>query len=127
MPLLSDSARKGLESNVNVEKVSNAFVSYTLKFKLHALKSYEKGISPKQIFLAAGIDLNLFRFDYAKNTIRRWRRIGIDNLKLERRGKSNAARPKKKKKASQTQEIAQLKAEIWILKKLQALAVKTKK
>jgi hypothetical protein len=126
MPLLSDSARKGLESNVNVEKVSKSFVSYTLKFKLHALKSYERGNSPKQIFIEAGIDLGLFRFDYAKNTIRRWRRIGIESLKLERRGKSNAGR-QKKKNLSQEQEIEQLKAEIWILKKLQALAKKQKK
>lgn len=122
MPI-SDSVRKELESNVNVEKVSKSFVSYTLKFKLHALKSYEKGNSPKQIFTSAGIDLSLFRFDYAKNTIRRWRRIGNENLKLERRGNRNAGR-RKTKNLSQEQEIEQLKAEIWILKKLQALSIK---
>lgn len=126
MAILSDSDRKKLTSNPNVEKVTNSHVAYTLKFKLHAIKSYENGVKVKEIFSSAGIDLSLFRHDYAKNTIRRWRRIGKENLKDESRGRNLSTKPKKRN-LTQEQEIAQLKAEIWILKKLQASAKKPKK
>lgn len=126
MPLFSDSDRKNLESNSNVEKVTKSHVVYTLKFKLLALKKHDQGISPKRIFTDADIDLTLFPNDYAKNTIRRWRARGAEGLKHETRGSST--KPKRTSEyASLEEEIAHLKAENWILKKLQALAEKQKK
>jgi hypothetical protein len=126
MPLFSDLNRKQLESNSHVEKVTNSHVVYTLKFKLLALKKYDQGISPKRIFSDAEIDLTLFPKDYAKNTIRRWRTRGAESLKHETRGSST--RPKRTSEyATIEEEIAHLKAENWILKKLQALAKKQKK
>jgi putative transposase len=126
MALFSDSDRKRLESNTNVEKVTKSHVVYTLKFKILALKKHDQGIPPKRIFTDAGIDLILFPQGYAKNTIRRWRKIGPEGIKVETRGSGT---PTKKKNgfSSLEQEIAQLKAEIWILKKLQASAGKQKK
>ena len=126
MPLFSDSDRKDLESNPNVEKVTTSHVVYTLKFKLHALKKYDQGITPKRIFTDAKIDLTLFPDSYAKNTIRRWRTRGSEGIKHETRGSST--KPKRTSEyASLEEEIAHLKAENWILKKLQALAEKPKK
>lgn len=126
MPLFSDSNRKALESNSNVEKVTKSHVVYTLKFKLLALKKYDQGISPKRIFADADIDLTLFPNDYAKNTIKRWRTRGREGLKHETRG--SGTKPKRTSGyASLEEEIAHLKAENWILKKLQALAEKQKK
>ncbi len=89
------------------------------------LKKFKLGIPPKRIFTDAEIDLNLFPEGYAKRTIRRWRERGEVALKTETRG---SGKPSKKSGfSSPAQEIAQLKAEIWILKKLQALANKPKK
>lgn len=126
MPRFSEQIRKRLLSNPNVESVSGSRVAYTLEFKLEALKSFADGMTSKQIFIKAGIDLSLFRFDYAKNTIRRWKRIGPEGLKLERRG-SSSHKNHTRRNLSPEQEIAQLKAEIWILKKLQASAKNRKK
>ncbi len=112
----SDEIRKKLLSNPNIKNVSESRVEYTLDFKLHSLKRYEAGATCKQIFIEAGIDLSIFRFDYAKNTIRRWKRFGKEGLKQEKRRKNSP------KKMSQEEEIEHLKAEIWILKKLQASA-----
>lgn len=125
MASFSDSDRKSLESNSNVEKVTKSHVVYTLKFKLLSLKKYEQGIPPKRIFTDAGINLLIFPDRYAKNTLCRWRAISSDGMKKETRG--SGSRKPKQKFSSPEQEIAQLKAEIWILKKLQALAKKPKK
>lgn len=125
MGLFSDSDRKSLESNSNIEKVTKSHVVFTLKFKLLALKKFKLGIPPKRIFADAEIDLNLFPEGYAKKTIRRWRERGEAALKTETRG---SGKPSMKSGfSSPEQEIAQLKAEIWILKKLQALANEPKK
>jgi hypothetical protein len=125
MAIFSDSERNELESNTNIEKVTKSHVVYTLKFKLLALKKFKQGIPPKRIFTDAEIDLNLFPNSYAKETIRRWRKIGEAALKTETRG---SGKPSKRSSfSSPEQEIAQLKAEIWILKKLQALAKEQKK
>jgi hypothetical protein len=126
MALFSDSDRKRLESNTNVEKVTKSHVVYTLKFKILALKKYDQGIPPKRIFSDAGIDLILFPQSYAKNTLRRWRERGPEGLKVETRG-SGTSTKKTSDFFSPEQEIAHLKAEIWILKKLQASADKQKK
>ena len=117
MSKFSAEVRRRLLKNPHIEAVSESRIEYTLAFKLHALKRYEEGLTCKEIFIEAGIDLSLFRFDYAKNTLRRWKRLGKDGLKDDKRGRT--LRPKK---MSQEEEIEHLKAEIWILKKLQASA-----
>ena len=126
----SDQDRKQLESNPNVEKVNKTQVTFTPKFKILALKKYEAGIPPKRIFTDADINLSLFNADFAKKTIYRWRQIkskhGDVGLKKDSRGKKSRGRPKSKGMSSE-QEIALLKAEISILKKLQALAARREK
>lgn len=126
----SDTDRKKLESNPVIEKITKSQVSFTSKFKAAALKKYDSGIAPKRIFVDADLDLSLFPDEFAKKTLQRWRRIrdkhGMSGLKNERRGSGSTGRPKKSNHSHEI-EIALLKAEISILKKLQALAEEREK
>ncbi|RCW48612.1 hypothetical protein DFP97_106316 [Paenibacillus prosopidis] len=45
---------KLLESNPNIEHVSERAISYKPEFKLHAVQAYKSGRAPMQIFLEAG-------------------------------------------------------------------------
>lgn len=127
----SESDRKLLESNPVVSKVTDSNVSFKPQFKIKAVKESLRGVSPKEIFLKAGIDLGLFNPDYAKKTIQRWRKIfddsGEEGLRSDGRGTKAIGRPKGKKFKSPEEEIAYLKAEIDFLKKLHALARKDEK
>lgn len=128
MALLSDSDRKELESNHNVLKVTGSNVTYTPKFKISAVKKYSDGMTPKEIFREAGLNLGLFEESYAKRALARWRKIhsgvGFEGLKEEKRGSGATGRPPGKKFKSQEEELRYLRAENDFLKKLHALAKK---
>lgn len=128
MALLSDSDRKDLEVNPNVSKVTKSNVTYTSKFKIKAVKLQIKGKAPRQIFMEAGINIDPFQDDYPKKCIQRWRKIfeaqGEAGLKQERRGKSGGGgRPKKLKFKNLEAEVAYLRAELELVKKLRALRI----
>lgn len=127
MGSFSDSDRKDLEDNPNVLKVTASNVSYTPKFKALAVKLAIKGKSPREIFMEAGINLELFGKEYAKSCIKKWRKIietfGEVGLKEERRGSKATGRPKGQKFKSVEEELAWLRAENDFLKKLRALRI----
>lgn len=131
MALLSDSDRQRLQNNPYVEKVTSSNVCYSSKFKIHAVRSVAKGLSPREIFMEADIDLSLFGEDYPKKCLQRWTKIvnihGENGLKAERRGSGASGRPKGKKFKSDEEELAYLRAENDFLKKLHALAAKYEK
>ena len=127
MPRFSKTTKELLERNPNVIKVSSNVI-YTFKFKKEAVKAYKSGTSPKKVFREADIDLSLFGYKYAKNSIWRWVKIvekyGIEGLREEHRGKNATGRPPKMKFKSKQEEIAYLRAENDFLKKLLALEKK---
>lgn len=131
MALLSDLDIQNLVSNPNVEKITKSNVTYTSKFKIKAVKQLLNGASPREIFMEAGIDLQLFGDTYAKKSLQRWRKIYNENgeigLKIERRGSGSTGRPIGKKFKSLEDELAYLRAENNFLKKLHALADKYEK
>lgn len=122
----SESDRKLLESNYVVSKVTKSNVTFKAQFKIKAVKESIRGVSPKEIFVKAGIDLSLFNPDYAKKTIQRWRRVydesGEEGLRSDGRGSKATGRPKGIKFKSLEEENAYLRAENDFLKKLHALA-----
>lgn len=130
MAKLSESDRKDLERNPNVLKVTKSLVTYTAEFKIKAVKSFVSGETPEDIFKNAKIDLSLFGRRYSSKSIRRWKEIvdseGEEGLKEEKRGRNARGRPKTKFH-SKDDEIKHLKMEIFILKKLHALAESKKK
>lgn len=125
-------ARVILESNPSIEKVGAKQISFTKKFKEAAIKAYQKGKHPVDIFSDAGLDSKLFLEDYCSKSIIRWtkcfEKYGKYSLTEERRGKNATGRPlgskpkKPKTQAELAARLAYLEAENEFLKKLHALA-----
>lgn len=125
MAILSESIRKKLEKNPNILKVTAKNVAYTPSFKAKAVAKYSAGESYADIFAEADIDLSLFKDDYARKSVDRWRKSleksGVQGFKVENRGRKATGRPKGKKFKSLDAEVAYLRAENDFLKKLNAL------
>lgn len=125
-----------LEDNPNVLKVGDKQISYTNKFKEAAIKAYQSGKSPYEIFAEAGFDPKMFPETYCSKALIRWSaaklKYGKKSLTEERRGRKATGRPRSSKtKAPKTQaqleaRLAYLEAENDFLKKLHALAKRGK-
>ena len=130
-------ARAILKNNASISKVGDKQISFTKKFKESAVKSYQTGKSPEEIFLDAGLDPKIFLKDYCSHSIHRWmNQIEIHGsvaLTQERRGKKSTGRPRSSNKPKELKtevamkaRLAYLEAENDFLKKLHALAKKGK-
>ena len=64
-----------LSGNPYVKKCSEKTVTYTYEFKIRVLEQYRNGVSAKEIWRRAGFDLGVWRNDYARECIKRWRKI----------------------------------------------------
>jgi hypothetical protein len=72
---LSKQQKEILKSNPNVQNVTGKQVHFTFEFKKLALAAYEDGWTPVEIFEKAGINLDWFRSNYAKDLLKNWRII----------------------------------------------------
>lgn len=111
-----------------IEKVTNSSATYSKEFKVYAVGEYMTGKSPLQIFIEAGINVNILGREQPKRCLNRWRKIhdkyGINGLLQENRGIGSSGRPSKNvltteeklKKLEQENEI--LKEQVHFLKKL---------
>ena len=129
--------RRLLETNPNVNSVSDRSIQYKPEFKVLAVKENQSGKGPSQIFIENGFDLQMIGTKKAKESLSRWRNSyqhhGDDGFFEERRGKGSSGRPltngispeKKLKKAEA--RIKYLEAEVELLKKLEELERQTKK
>jgi transposase len=131
----SESQIRQLESNANVLHVSERSITYQPAFKLAAVKSYQEGKTPTEIFLEAGFDVNAIGRKNPFNCIKRWRQLfatqGEAGLLEEQRGKGSTGRPvvdlTVEKKLEQAEaRIKLLEAENDFLKKLEALERQSK-
>lgn len=126
-----------LESNPNVQHVSETNISYTSAFRLAAVRAYQEGQTPVEIFVNAGFDLDLIGHKKPKHCLQRWRELystyGEQGLLEERRGKGSTGRkPTGESSAEDELKRAQariklLEAEIDFLKKLEALERRKKR
>lgn len=125
MAKLSDSQKKTLEKNPNVLRIKKSRITYTPEFKIKVVKAFIQGEDPGDIFKAAKFDLSLFHPRFPEKAILRWKKVydlkGEAGLKEERRGKSSPGRPRKNF-ASIEEELEFLRMEVYLLKKLRALA-----
>lgn len=119
-----------LRKNANVAKCSDKAITYGKDFKAQAVKQYlDEGASAKQIFKAAGFDLNVIGKNTPKECLGRWCQVfkikGINELRTETRGRGGG-RPRVKeltdaKKIEYLEaKVAYLKAENDFLAKLRA-------
>lgn len=89
--LFTEENMRRLETNPNVQHVSETNITYTSEFKLAAVRAYEEGEIPSEIFIKAGFDLDLIGHKKPKNSLKRWSdtyaKYGESGIKEERRGK----------------------------------------
>ena len=118
-----------LLENENVTKCSTKSITYSQAFKVKAVSQYATGLTSREIFAAAGFELEMLGRHIPKDTLKRWNKIqrikGIAGLATEARGRGGG-RPKTKDTTDRDNikrleaEVAYLKAENDFLAKLRA-------
>lgn len=119
---------KLLLKNENISKCSERSITFNKDFKIKAIKLYEEGMPPKEIFRQAKIDLGLVGKHEPKECLRRWNKIvkkrGIEGLSEHRKGGGRKPKIIDKTDADKIKrleaEVAYLKAENDFLTKLRA-------
>lgn len=117
-----------LKSNPNVKNCSKWSISYSNDFKVKAVKLFEEGLTPREIWNNADLDLDIIGKDAPKESLKHWNRIyrrtGVSKLQTENRGINgggNKLEITEKDRIKRLEvEIAYLKAENDFLAKLRA-------
>ena len=65
--------RMELQKNPHVKKVTSVGVLYSETFKKEALELYEKGITPIDIFVQAGFNIEIIGKDNPSKILSKWR------------------------------------------------------
>ncbi|KYZ77687.1 integrase [Anaerosporomusa subterranea] len=116
-----------LSKNKYVLNISEKAITYTNEFKIHFIAEYSKGKTSRVIFEEAGFDIDIIGIKRAETASDRWRKsfekhgvLGLDDTR-----RTNSGRPRERKLtqneliAKKDAEIAYLKAEVEMLKKLE--------
>lgn len=129
--IFSEHEIKQLESNPNVQHVTDKSITYAPAFKLAAVQAYLSGQTPMEIFRSAGFDIDVIGHEKPKHCLKRWRNtytaLGEAGLLEEQRGKGSTGRPSGERLSTEEKlkraeaRIKLLEAENDFLKKLDAL------
>lgn len=107
-----------LKSNA-IEKIANSSATYSQEFKVYAVGEYMTGKTPLQIFIEAGINVDILGREQPQRCLSRWRKIhskyGIGGLLKENRGVGSFGRPRTKELTTE-EKLAKLERENTILK-----------
>jgi len=124
--LFTDQEQHLLKKHPYVKAVSEKAITYTDEFKARAIKEYEEGKFPRQIFEDAGFDIEIVGKKRAKAALERWRgayqKNGVAGLEDSR--KHHSGRPLQRelsleeKYARLEAQNALLRAENELLKKI---------
>lgn len=108
-------------------------IQYSKEFKVQAVKQYEEGLTPKEIFALHGFDLSVIGKNIPKHSLSRWNKIyrehGEQGLLGENRGRYSRCesglkilkfKDEKEKIKYLELQVAYLKAENDFLIKLRA-------
>ena len=102
-----------------IEKVANSSATYSKEFKVYAVGEYMTGKTPLEIFIEAGINVNILGREQPHKCLSRWRKIhdkyGINGLLKEKRGVGSSGRPSTKELTTE-EKLAKLERENVILK-----------
>lgn len=124
--LFTDQEQKLLMKHPYVKAVSEKAITYTDEFKALAIKEYEEGKFPRQIFEDAGFDIEIVGTERASSSLKRWRKAYKENgvAGLEDTRKYHSGRPLERelsleeKYARLEAQNALLRAENELLKKI---------
>lgn len=89
----TDKQKQILSKNKNIKKVNEYTVEFTAKFKLYSLQQQDLGCVARMIFEEASIPEWLNQKTYARDCLKRWRRICIRDKSPF--NKKSRGRPKK--------------------------------
>ena len=108
-----------LLKNPNIAKCSEKSITYSSDFKVSAVRQHKQHYATaKEIFIRAGIDLEVIGQGKPKKCLDRWGKIyktkGMERLSIETRGKLGGK--SKTKKLTDTDRIKRLEAENAYLK-----------
>jgi len=117
--------REKLLSNKNVERCGVGIITYTGDFKVKAVKKYnEEYMTPREIFVLAGFDIEMIGKNKPKNCLERWNKTykkkGLKKLLESKSG----GRPKGTRNISEKDKVKRLKLEIEYLKEKNRFLVK---
>ena len=117
-----------LLQSIAIEKIANSSATYKKEFKLYAVGEYLTGKTPLEIFIEAGVDVNILGKEQPQKCLSRWIKIhdtyGPNALLQENRGINSKGRPSKKeltieeKLAKSERENEILRMQVEYLKKL---------
>ncbi|WP_152382207.1 IS3 family transposase [Paenibacillus brasilensis] len=106
-----------MEDHANVLHITERSIAYQPTFKLAALKAYQEGKTPAEIFREAGFNLDMIGRENPNRCLKRWRKTfasqGEAGLLEEQRGKGSTGRPAAEQ--SMEKKLAQAAARIKLL------------
>jgi transposase len=121
-----------LLQNPNVTGCSEKSISYRKDFKVLAVRKYQEGLPPSEIFRQARFDIGIIGRKTPNRCLRRWKKVfrdkGLAGLKTDGRGQNKAGgRPKGLTGLSDEEKLKRLKAEVAYLKEENRFLAKLRK
>ncbi len=116
--IYTEEQRKILLKNKNVAELGKGVISYAKEFKIKAVKQYqEEYMSPQEIFIKAGFDLDMIGRKKPKNCLEMWNKVyKKEGFKGLAEPKKRRGRPKKVRDKTDKNKIERLELEIEYLK-----------
>jgi hypothetical protein len=109
-----------LLKNPNIEGCSEKSITYSKAFKITAVREWQTGLPPQEIFIQAGLDISLIGSETPKNCLRRWRKVfqqkGVAGLQVDGRSQNKSGGRKKAHWQSDKDKIEYLETQVMYLK-----------
>jgi len=118
--------------NPNVARCSSKSISWRKDFKLLAVRKYQEGLPPSEVFRQARLDIHMIGQETPKDCLRRWlktfRRKGEAGLQVDGRGQSKGGGlPKNLANLTDEEKLKRLEAEVAYLKEENRFLAKLRK
>lgn len=118
-----------LSTNPNVIRVTEKSISYAPSFKLAAIQDHKAGRTPQEIFIAAGLNLDIIGTKNPKQCIKRWNSVyqtrGESGLAEEHRGRGKGGGRPTTRDLTADEKLRRAEARIKLLEAENALLKKS--
>jgi len=129
--IFSEEQINELLRNQNVESCSDKSISYQKDFKVEAVKKYQEGFLPIEIFKNAGFKIDIVGRETPERCLHRWRKVfkdkGIKELSVETRGRGKGGGRPKVNWSNEKEKIKYLETENAYLKEENRFLAKLRK
>jgi transposase-like protein len=125
--IFSEEQINELLQNQNVAGCSDKSISYHKDFKIMAVKKYQEGLPPNEIFRQAGFDTKMIGRDTPHECLRRWLKKEGTGLETDGRGQSKSGGRPKTNWSNEKEKIKYLETENAYLKEENRFLAKLRK